>query len=496
MKKKYIYATLLALSTSVFTACDKEKLDFVPADRAVAETSFSTPVRILAGVNGLYSTMRSAQFLGGRFQIYNDIRGEDFTIETSNLVTGADVYQLNLANSATAVKGLWSQAYLTINRCNVFIDGMTASGIATINNPTVSNGYIAEARFLRALSYYSLLQLYAKPYADNNGNNPGLPLRITGNTSAGNYDLARSTVAQVYAQIIEDLNFAETNLLSNNGTASLNTIRAHKNTAIALKTRVYLSMQRYGDVITEANKIVPTTGGTSNLYTATSGVPNALQADITNVFKTPYTTTESVFSMPWLNPNEVPGTQNQLAYYFYQSGGTPGVGEYAVNPTGVLSNPQWTATDRRRTSLLFNTSNGKSWVFKYPTTGLGGFADYAPVMRWSEVLLNLAEARARGGAATGVADVQGLALLNAVHTRSDAGKPVVAATNADLINAILIERRIEFIGEGIRNFDIMRLRQTIPAKTGAPQKAPGDQGYIWPISSDEIALNKLITDNN
>jgi len=41
----------------------------------------------------------------------------------------------------------------------------------------------------------------------------------------------------------------------------------------------------------------------------------------------------------------------------------------------------------------------------------------------------------------------------------------------------------------------MRLLQTIPAKGAAPTKTPADNGYIWPISSSELALNKLMTDN-
>ncbi|HNU87037.1 MAG TPA: RagB/SusD family nutrient uptake outer membrane protein, partial [Ferruginibacter sp.] len=82
-----------------------------------------------------------------------------------------------------------------------------------------------------------------------------------------------------------------------------------------------------------------------------------------------------------------------------------------------------------------------------------------------------------------------------VRKRSDPATTVVAATQQDLINAILLERRIEFLGEGLRNNDIMRLLQTIPAKGSVAAKAPSETGYIWPISSDEMSLNRLMTDN-
>ena len=82
--------------------------------------------------------------------------------------------------------------------------------------------------------------------------------------------------------------------LTNNATASstANTSRAHRNTAIALKTRVYLSMQKYAEVVTEANKIVSATAP----FTATTGVAHSLQADITTVFKAPYTFAETILS--------------------------------------------------------------------------------------------------------------------------------------------------------------------------------------------------------
>ena len=113
------------------------------------------------------------------------------------------------------------------------------------------------------------------------------------------------------------------------------------------------------------------------------------------------------------------------------------------------------------------------------------------MIRYAEVLLNLAEALA---STSTTADARALALVNAVRKRSDA-PTTVAATQQQLIDAVLLERRIEFLGEGLRNNDLMRLLQTIPAKGSVSAKAPADQGYIWPISSDEFSLNKLMTDN-
>ncbi len=487
--RKYFKLSIVIVCGTLLLSCNKDLLDPIPQTSITDATAFDTPDRILNQVRSVYAALKSGNFYGGRYVVYGDIRGEDFVNETSNLVTGFDVWNLNPTNtSQNSVKNLWSQAYFTINLANLFVDGMNAKGSAVVG-PLLASNYIAEARLIRALSYYSLLQYYAKPYADGNGDKPGLPLRLVGIKGSGFSDLARSTVAEIYTQILSDLNFAETNLpLTYTGAtaATLNVTRAHRNTAIALKTRVYLTMQRYADVITEANKIV----SVAPPFTATTGVPHALQANIANVFTT-YTTSESILSLPMTTTaGDNPGTQNQLGHYFYNNG-TVGSAEYSLNPVGIIANTGWSATDARRTQLTFTNATGKRFLAKYKIPS--PFTDWVPVMRYSEVLLNLAEALARTTPA--VANARALQLVNAVRQRSDPATTLVAATQAELIAAIMLERRIEFLGEGLRNNDLMRLLQTIPAKGSAPTKAPGEQGYIWPISSDELSLNSLMTDN-
>lgn len=488
MKRIFLYAMIVGAGAVALTSCNRDLLNPAPQTSISDSISaFDKPYRIANQVTALYASLKNGNLYGGRYLVYGDIRGEDFLNLTNNLITGSDVWGLYPSSTATAVLGLWSQGYIVINNCNLFIDGMNSKGTAVVGAATAAN-YIAEARLIRALSYYSLLQYYARPYADGNGNKLGLPLRLKGISTLGSSDMARSTVAQVYAQVLSDLDFAETNLPTNYSTAFTNTTRAHRNTAIALKTRVYLSMQMYSNVVTEANKIVSATAP----FTSTSGVTHALQADYANVFKTPYTISESIFSMPFTtSTGDVPGTQNGLQSYYFASA-TGASSEFSLNPSGIIANTSWKSTDRRRTFVYTNAAGTARFLNKFPTASP---ADNVPVIRYAEVLLNLAEARAR---TTNTVDAQAVALLNAVRTRSDATTTFTVAGFAsvtDLINAILLERRIEFLGEGLRNNDLMRLLQTIPAKGSAPAKGPNDDGYIWPASSQEKSLNKLWVDN-
>jgi hypothetical protein len=71
------------------------------------------------------------------------------------------------------------------------------------------------------------------------------------------------------------------------------------------------------------------------------------------------------------------------------------------------------------------------------------------------------------------------------------------ATGNDLVNAILVERRIELMGEGFRGIDITRLGLPLPAKTGVQGSVPvNSQQYIWPIPQVELDNNRLMVQND
>ena len=502
MKRKLL-TIILGIAVTANYSCQKDLLN-PQSQTQVADQNgqpFSTAARIQSQVLAIYANARQGQFLGGRFQVYNDVKGDNYINTSGNQITASNTWAANVNTSSTEVLNFWSQAYYDINLCNIFIDGMATNNGAAIVGASVANNYIAEAKFIRAVAYYSLLQLYARPYVDGNGSKPGIPLRLKGLTTYAEQSLAKSTVGEVYAQIIKDLNDAEASLPLTNGSATNNTIRAHRNTAIAFKTRVYLTMGQYANVITEANKIVGATnftaaGGTLGTG-ASAGVNFALQSNVLNVFRAPYNTTESIFSVPFVVATEQPATQTALASFWYANASTPGNADFYLNPAGVLADPNWKATDARRVNFIFTpttgTFAGKPFLSKF--NAVGTFLDYAPVMRYAEVLLNLAEAKAR----TSGVDAQAIELLNTIRRRSDPTTIFTAASFADgpaLVNAILQERNIEFLGEGLRNIDFMRTLSTIPGKLNISAVAPSNPQYIWPISNDELLYNTLIGGSN
>jgi len=492
----------LALTTGVLAlstlSCSDKRLNPVPITQFSDQVVFDTPTRIAQQVNNLYGYTKTGGFLGGRVQVFGDIRANDFLNRTNNGVTGLLVWNNTLTEqSQNDVINTWGFGYAAINQINVFLAGLDANAskfvapVFPANYAATATTFQAEARLLRALCYYHLLQFYARPYADGNGSKPGLPLRLKAETNRDNNALARSTVDEVYQQILRDLQFAQDNLPQNYSSSTLNVTRAHRNTATALETRVLLNMGRWADVITEANKLVPATAP----YVAPTGVAHTLSSSVVTLFAPPQETTENIMAFPF-TAQDAPGTQNQLAFYYLPSLPAPqpsGNGEYSLN-TGagsLLADPRFTATDARRTNFVF-VSAGETFWRKYPTGT--PYTDKAPVIRYAEVLLNLAEARVRS---INTVDPRAVDLLNAVRGRSNGGLYTVAsfANSAALAEAILFERRVEFLGEGLRNTDLLRLLQPIPGKASVGAIDPISGLYIWPIPNTELAANNLMTRN-
>lgn len=492
--KNIIKGLFVFLILVLFGACSKEYLKQDPETQINEQYIFDTKERVVGQVNGMYSFIKAGAFLGGRYFVYNDIRDDNFIPKSTNGVTNYATWNHTVLSSTNEVQNLWGAVYAAINSINIFLeevkknwDNGKITGFVTQDE---YNQYVSEALTLRAICYFDLLQLYAQPYNKNSGASPGLPLRLTALKKLEGNDLARSTVAEVYTQILSDLNTAEPLAILDYSNDLLRTTRINRNSVIAFKTRVYLHMNNWAQVKTEAAKIVTASAS----FTTPSGQANgrslALNSTFAGIWASPYTSKESIFSMPFTATN-LAGTQNSLAHYNHPSSSE----SYYLNVSGQAYSSM-NAADARR--VLFQTGT-VSLVTRYFTGKWTNFisqVDYVPVIRYAEVILNYAEALIMDG---GVVSQQAVDLLNAVRTRSySAGAYTLAgfATTQAFRDALLLERNIEFLGEGIRNMDLMRTVSSIPGKPGATTViTPTSPTYIWPIPTSELNTNKLMTRN-
>lgn len=487
--KKLLNIFLILLVVTGFNSCFDELLDPVPETFISDLSAFETEERIDAQIKGVYSSFKSGQFLGGRFYIYNSIRGDDFLNLQANGVTGYQTWNHNLNPSSMEVQNLWHQVYAALNRVNMFIGGMEDYEEYLIGENIITqeafDQYIGEALALRGIAYHSLIQLYAQPY-NKNPQLWGAILRITPQRSSADNDMPRSTLAETYTQILQDLNDAEALLPDVSGTNNDDFVtRVTRNTVVAYKTRVLLHMNDYAGVVTEGNKIV----STSAPFSSPSGVAHGLHNDFEEIF-TNFTTSESIFSIP-MTATEPPGTQNSLAYYF--AAAPTGNNEYSINQESELWTSNAFPEDDVRIQLVLPGVGGASdeiFLDKFRDD-----LDWAPVIRYAEVILNLAEAEANTNGFAN--DSRAVALLNAVYLRSNPDEaPLGDFASLDaFMDRLLLERNLEFLGEGLKNMDTQRTLGTHAAKENVEAVGPESNSYVWPISQGEFNTNSLVQPN-
>ena len=520
-KKSQLFAVTVLLFVMIFSSCEKN-IDLQPYNQVSETAAFQTPELIALTVTGMYEAAQMGYYanptvsaprgypFGAAFVEQGDNRGED-VINVGTFYQATYTATYNVSSTMNNVN-YWKDSYRLLNRCNIVIEGSKVAGAANVIPAALAAQYEGEARLLRAMTYHELLIHFAKPFKDTpTASQLGVPYFeksfTTQDAIAEGFATGRSTVAEVYAKIIADLDFAEANLpMKAAMTGNAKITRATKGAAVAEKTRIYLHMWDMDKVITEGTKF--TTGALAGTY--------SLTADPSGPFVSAYSNTESIFGME-NSATQNPGTNAALAN-MYGAASVGGRALVTMSPI-IWRNTSWLVDDKRRADgVMTKSTSGVIYTNKYKDAV--NKTDPSPMLRYAEVLLNMAEAYARKGDVT-----NGLLYLNMVRNRALATPATQAYTaasfvdNVALLGAILIERRIEFVMEGRRWPDIHRLQQCpffpingIPAKmanaapagsaftlgtpyTGALGTAAipySDFRFLWPIPQDELNSNPTL----
>ena len=514
---KGILYSLLGLSMTL-VSCEKIT-DLEPNNSLSEVAALTTAERVAQAVTGVYSAAQMGDYIGtgavrgypfgAANTIQQDARGEDvIAIPSFYLITYEGTYNTTSGNNVA----MWETTYAMINRANVVLEGLATAVENNVITAEQAKAYEGEIRFLRALGHHELLVHFARPYNHTpDASHPGVPYRTFAVNTPAKVDEAvsqgRNTVKECYDKLIEDLNFAEESLPDTRSN-SLKVSRATKGAAIALKTRIYQHANNWSKVIEEGNKLI---AGTTT-FTSPVGAYALTPAPATPfVLANNYTNSESIFSIE-NNTNRNSGTNGALGAMYNIA---PGRVLIALSPI-IWNASFWLENDLRRTTLA--VSNGRGYFttkYKDPQT----WTDANPIIRYAEVLLNVAEAHAR------TADLgKAVDLLNAVRNRSvtDASKQYTSSSfssGIELTQAILNERRIEFLAEGKRWGDIHRLAKDPNFSTsGVPSKVSwanttiaswnattpytGTRGvtaipyedyrFIWPIPESELNANPIL----
>ncbi len=441
MKKNIFY--LIILGVFAATSCSKN-IELNPLTAIDASVGYPTKSDLDAALNGCYSSMLSANYLGIRYYALCDLAGDNLTW-TGTFVDFSEVNQHLVSTNNASTTNMWVNVYSGINRINNVI-----YSIAKNTDPAVVANkatYQGEAQTLRGFQYFNLLRFFGGSLtssAYNQAGGLGVPL-ITNPTLAiaDTTSVPRSTEADCWKLVISDLKAGVDNLPAKNGTGHVN-----KYAAEALLARAYLYTGDWANAEAAATDVI-TKGG----YTLVTG------ANYGTIFSAK-NSSESIFELQFDSQN-----QNSTAFFFFKSASG---GRNEINTNTSIANAH-EAGDLRKPVNIAASPVGST--LKYTSTaGL----DNIIVTRLAELYLIRAEARAKQSNLAG-----SLADINIIRTR--AGLPLsIAATAADLMAAIEQENRIEFAFEGHRWFDIRRYNKT--AAVGVTQ------GFrvLWPIPQREV----------
>lgn len=486
MYRLKLFVTLLVVVG--LTSCDLLE-NQEPQQSLPAEGGLETIADYESALIGAYDNVQefSNGDNSGQLAFLNDIITSDAGW-TGSFTTYVEVASQQMTSANGSIEGQWDGAYEAINASNVILSGL---GDLEAEQSQIDN-IRGQALFIRALEYYYLVQYFAKPWgATSDNSHLGVPLQLEPVTSQDNFQQpSRSSVAEVYSQITTDLQTAQG--LITNTTPN----RATNDAVTALLARIALIQGEWADAASLAGQVADT---------------QTLSSDVTEYFVNELSD-ESIFEIQHTT-QDVPDPANTSLTAVYNAGTRDDiqVTEEFLNATDqiitsdqetALQAANQTAADTRVTQLLTGTTAGDSNTKKYED--VVNEADNVPVLRQSEMILTRAEALARDAAT--LADVPGEVydLVNAIRTRAinvtnDGGGPgnqaLIEYSPADftskqeLIDAILLERRVELAFEGHRKTDLQRLQQNV-----GPSAWDADV-IVFPIPQSQIDANENITQN-
>lgn len=509
--KKYtliVSAVFLMLGSS---ACSNRDLDLYPpfADEI---TNINTEAQLQQLLNGAYLSTASTDAYGTKLMLVGDLLSDNMFVSNLN-PSFIDTYNFNY-NGAQNEFSFYGTLYNAIVKCNLVINNTTV-----VENDKVKR-IKGEAKTLRALSYFALVNYYSPTPTSGVNQEYGVPLVLT------DYDVnlqpARSTVAQVYDQIIADL---KEGIILNDETPGKK-VTLSKTAAKLLLSKVYLTRRASGDAALALQY-------SSEIVDNPSGSFAAINA---NALIKPYNlSSPSVYQQYFSGNNdsridgsEVYQGQNQNFTIEGSENQPETIWELDVNSntnqiTGIGSNislpgyysridsrkcmlfnqtfySSFAANDVRKglaplsaTSLLTavgvpNVDNPKGyWTNKYPRlTERGNYFRNIKVFRFADAQLNQIEALHLSGQ-------DGLALtkLNAFALSRNGS----TYTGVDLTNDILTERSKEFYGEGQRFLDLKRYSMAVvrPSNCLTCTVAANDKRFVLPVSQTALNRNPNLT---
>ena len=439
----------LAAALFSFVACDG-KLDIVPTQSIDQNNALNSEQDVKITLVGAYDGLADNDVYAGGFEYFNDLLGDDREVLFGGTFSTIDeIWRKTLTTTNSQITTTWLNTYDAINRANNVLAAIDKVG-------TSSRGQVeGEARFIRGLLYLGLVKHFGKAWGDGDNNtNLAVPLVTTPTRSITEADYrSRSTVAQVYAQIIDDFTTAEKLLEEQTEPGDIGL--ASRNAATAMLSRVYMLQGDYAKARDAANKVI-----TSQIH--------ELSGSFADIFDDQSSGHQSEVLFHCVVTDQ-DGTNSMNTYY--ASSLNQGRGDIRIQQKHLNL---YEATDVR--GKFFNKAGSNTFTSKHNDR----YGDVI-VIRLAELYLNRAECNSRLGTSVGATPLED---VNTIRER--AGLSDLASVDID---AILKERKLELAFEGGQLDDLKRTKRNVGTLTFSDNK------LVMPIPQREIDTNKKLVQN-
>ena len=464
----------LGLGGVTLAGCDSVIDDVNPRQSVTPDQALDTQAGFDALLANAYDALQDVSYYGNNYTLYPDALADNIiqSPSTSNRLP-------NIVNNvAFSHLNRWGPHYVTINNMNLVLSRVDGLSIQDPNAQAIKNRIAGEAHFFRALNYFDLARTKGyEPGREVNGFNLSVVLRTEPTLAVADANFRpRSTNAEVYQQVIGDATQAVTLL---NGTARTGKQFATLGAAQALLARVQLYARNWSDAETAATAALA--ASTASLVNAPTG------AELLTAWRAS-TLAESIFEIQMTASQDGAATNVNQSLQSLTDPRVPNFFDAVATPSLIAAHE----TGDARLGLYVSgtlAATQINFIQKYTgTTQI--YVDRIPVFRVPEMILIQAEARAEQGNTAGA--LQALNTLRAARglaALSDLG-------TADIVAAVLRERRVELAFEGHRFFDLKRRALDIPK----PQTTIGvlpysDYRILAAIPELEVDLNPELRQN-
>lgn len=485
-KSNFWYLIILAILSA---SCQKSFLEKAPQSN-LAAGSINTAVDAENLLTGAYNRLASNSYYQYDNFLLTDGKSDNCYVNGDNVTAEQPIENFTFTPATAAIQGAWQYLFAHITAANVVTDN-----IPPINDPSWDGTnrkaqILGEARFLRAMAYYWLVSEWG-----------GVPI-ILSITNEGDFYPSRNSASEVYAQVIEDLKYADSVLPATPYKSQYG--RATKGAAEAMLAKTYAQMGDYTNCLIYCNKVI--NSGTYSLVTDFSKLWGAANKN----------TTESIFEI------QVPSSGTPYNFFgpqlfcYVSSDGWPkrNLGSYdlvSAFKAAADTLARYKATFNWQVAnasfnMPFNAWDATApvpFMNKLPDPNSWAGINNLVLMRLADIILLAAEANNQLGNAGPAAT-----LLNQVRKRAGLAN-TTANSQSTLAMAILNERRLELVHEGARWNDLLRadangtlnlvtLMNSQVNSHGANlnYKMNSDKHqFVFPVPLQDLQLNKNLSQN-